>query len=418
MPAKSLQDLVDFARRNSPFYGELYRDVPQTVSHITQLPIVDQAAFWTANSWPDNRLLTGPLTDAGVYKSGGTTGAPKFSPWTRTEHADSLTAFGAGMVQAGLRPGHKVANLFRAGELYGGFLYIEGALHHAPIDNVRLPVGGAPDDYIVHLIDDFDVDVVAGEPMKLASLAEYVVRSGHTVDGIELVLFAGDILFNDLRPLLSRAFPKASIASLGYASVDAGLVGGPVPGDDVRVHEAFPNRTLVEIVDDTTGEPITEPGVAGRVIVTNLFRTLMPIIRYPAGDRAEWVDGQSGHFRLMGRSGEGARLGAVSMPTEDIRAVLIETDTDRIITGMQLVTRRWDGKNGLVLRLASLEQPPAGLSERLIQAVYEARPMYPQEVALGAIHHLGVEWVGRDGLLTNPRTGKLVQVVDERMVAE
>src|SRR5262249_36714501 len=155
---------------------------------------------------------------------------------------------------------------------YGGFLYIEGALHHAPIDNVRLPVGGAPDDYIVHLIDDFGVDVVAGEPMKLASLAEYVVRSGHTVDGIELVLVAGDILFNDLRPLLSRAFPKASIASLGYASVDAGLVGGPVPGDDVRVHEAFPNRTLVEIVDDTTGEPITEPGVAGRVIVTNLFR--------------------------------------------------------------------------------------------------------------------------------------------------
>lgn len=414
MPAKSLQDLVDFARRNSPFYAEIYRDVPQTISHITQLPIVDQTAFWAANSWPDNRLLTGPLTDAGVYKSGGTTGAPKFSPWTRTEHADSLTAFGAGMVQAGLRPGHKVANLFRAGELYGGFLYIEGALHHAPIDNVRLPVGGAPDDYIVHLIDDFAVDVVAGEPMKLASLAEYIVRSGHPANGIELVLFAGDILFNDLRPLLSRAFPKAAIASLGYASVDAGLVGGPVPGDDVRVHEAFPNRTLVEIVDDVTGEPITEPGAVGRVIVTNLFRTLMPIIRYPAGDRAEWVDRQCRRFRLMGRSGEGARLGAVSMPTEDIRAVLIETDTDRVITGMQMVTRRWDGKNGLILRLASLAEPPAGLTERLIEAVYEARPMYPQEVAVGAIHHLGIEWVGRDGLVTNPRTGKLVQVVDER----
>ncbi|BCJ76065.1 hypothetical protein CS0771_56090 [Catellatospora sp. IY07-71] len=418
MPAKSLADLVNFARRNSPFYAELYRDVPPTVTHLTQLPIVDQSAFWAANRWPDNRLLTGPLTDAGVYKSGGTTGAPKFSPWTRTEHADSLTAFGAGMVQAGLRPGHRVANLFRAGELYGGFLYIEGALHHAPVDNVRLPVGGAPNEYIVQLIEDFGVDVIASEPMKLASLAEHIVRSRYSAEGIELVLFAGDILFNDLRPLLSRAFPKAAVASLGYASVDAGLVGGPVPGEDVRVHEAFPHRTLVEIVDDATGEPITEPGVAGRVLVTNLFRTLMPIIRYPAGDRAEWVDPQRQRFRLMGRSGEGARLGAVSMPTEDIREVLISADPDRIITGMQLVMRRWDGRNGLVLRLASLDGPPAGLTERLIEAVYAARPLYPAEAEAGAIHHLRVEWVARDGLVTNPRTGKLVQVVDERPLSD
>ena len=104
MPAKALQDLVDFARTHSPFYAELYRDVPPTISHLTQLPLVDQAAFTEANTWPDNRILTGPLVDAGVYKSGGTSGAPKFSPWTRSEHADSVTAFGAGLVQAGLRP--------------------------------------------------------------------------------------------------------------------------------------------------------------------------------------------------------------------------------------------------------------------------------------------------------------------------
>lgn len=414
MPAKPLQQLVDFARRNSPFYAETYKDVPQTISHLTQLPVLDQAAFWAANTWPDNRLLTGPLTDAGVYKSGGTTGAPKFSPWTRTEHADSVTAFGAGMVQAGLKPGHKVANLFCAGELYGGFLYIEASLHNAPVDNVRLPVANAPDDYIAKLIDDFGVDVLAGEPMKLGSVAEYIVKRGRPADAIELVLFAGDILFNDLRPILTRAFPKATISSLGYASVDAGLVGAPVPGDDVRVHEAFPNRTVVEIIDDETGEPITSVGTPGRLVVTNLFRTLMPIIRYPVGDRAEWVEPGKQRFRLMGRSLEGARVGTVAMPTEDIRAVLIEADPGRFITGMQMVQRRWDGKDGLILRLASVDEPPAGLTGRLIDAVYAARPLYLSEVDAGAIHHLLIEWVSRAELVTNPRTGKLVQVVEER----
>ncbi len=415
MPAKPLQELVDHARKNSPFYAEAYRDVPPTISHLTELPIIDQGAFWAANTWPDNRLLTGPLTDAGVYKTGGTTGVPKFSPWTRTEHTDSVTAFGAGMVQAGLKPGHRVANLFCAGELYGGFLYIEGALHHAPVENVRLPIGcAAANDYIADLINGFGVHVLAGEPMKLSAVAECLVQRGEVADTVELLLFGGDLLFDDLRPVLTRAFPKAAVSSVGYASIDAGLVGAPVPGDDVRVHEAFANRTVVELVDEVTGEPITAVGVPGRVVVTNLFRTLMPILRYPTGDRAEWVEPERQRFRLVGRSNEGARVGTVAMPTEEIRAVLIAADPDRFISGLQLVQRRWDGRDGLILRLGYVEEPPADLSGRLVEAVYAARPLYPDEVASGAIHDLLIEWVPRSELLTNPRTGKLQQVVDER----
>ncbi|MEV6150080.1 hypothetical protein AB0L53_07030 [Nonomuraea sp. NPDC052129] len=415
MPAKSLRDLVDFARRHSPFYAQAYRDVPDGASDLTQLPIIDQTAFWAANVYPDNRLLTGPLTDAGVYTSGGTTGAPKFSPWTRSEHADSVTAFGAGMVRAGLKPGHRVANLFSAGEMYGGFLYIEHSLHNAPVENVRLPIAcHASDDSVADLIAYFGVDVLAGPPMKLATVADAVTARGQVADTVELLLFAGDFLFDDLRPQLAKAFPGARIASLGYASVDAGLVGGPVPGDDVRVHEAFANRTLVELIDDSTGEPITVPGVPGRVIVTNLFRTLMPIIRYPAGDLAEWTDADCRGFRLLGRSAEGARVETVSMSTEAVRAVLIAADPDRAMSGMQMVQRRWNGKDGLTLRLACTEEPPPELTQRLIDAVYAARPLYPQTVEEGGVHPLTVEWVRPSELALHPRTGKVLQVVDER----
>jgi phenylacetate-CoA ligase len=416
VPAKSLQELVDLARTRSPFYAELYRDVPQTISHLSQLPIIDQDAFWAANAWPGNKVLTGPLTDAGVYRTGGTSGAPKLSPWTRTEHADSVTAFGAGLVQAGLKPGQRVANLFHAGELYGGFLYVENALHFAPVENVRLAIGAVvPGDYVADLVTNLGVQVLAGEPMRLSAVAEAFVKRGETADAVELLLFAGDLLFADLRPLLTRAFPNAAISSLGYASNDAGLVGAPVPGDDVRVHEAFQHRVVVEIVDDTTGEPITTPGVPGRLLVTNLFRTLLPIIRYPAGDRAEWVDPERQRFRLVGRSNEGARVGVVAMPSEEIRAALVAADPDQHIAGIQMVQRRWDSRDGLVLRLGFVgEQPPAELSDRLVAAVYTARPLYEEELGLGNIHPLTVEWVPRAELLTNPVTGKLRQVVDER----
>lgn len=416
MPQKSLQELVDFARKHSPFYAQAYKDVPATVSHITQLPVVDQAAFWVANRWPENTLLTGPLTDAGVYKTGGTTGAPKFSPWTRSEHADAVTAFGAGMVRAGLKPGHRVANLMASGELYSGMLFMEHGLHASPVENVRFPVGSAtPDEAIAELIDNFQIQVLVGEPMKLSAVAECVVKREQDAGSVELVLFAGDLMFDDLRPILARAFPKATVASIGLASVDAGLVAAPVPGPDVRVHEEFANRTLVEIVDDETGEPITTAGVPGRLLVTNLFRTLMPIIRYPVGDRAEWADVERRHFRLVGRSLEGARVGTIAMPTEDVRAALIAADPEHYMTGMQMVQRRWDGKDGLLLRLGyTTEQPPPELTARLLDAVHAARPDYPQYAADGIIHELVIEWVPRGELVTNPRTGKLRQVLDER----
>ncbi len=394
MPATPLRELISFARRNSPFYADLYASLPDGVDELTDLPVIDQADFWTANRWPDNRLLTGPLLDAGVYTSGGTTGTPKVSPWTRAEHLDSTSAFGAGMVRAGLKAGHRVANLFYAGHLYGGFLYVEASLHNAPVENVRLPVGGhVPDEEVAELIASFGVNVLAGTPMKLAGVAEAVLDAGSDADTVELLMFAGDLLFDDVRPLLHKAFPLATIASLGYASVDAGIVGAPVPGDDVRVHEAVPDRTVVEILDEATEEPITVAGVRGRVVVTNLFRRLMPIIRYPVGDLAEWVDHECRAFRLVGRTHEGARVANVAMAYVDVHAALLGVDRDGVITGMQMVERRWDGKDGLLLRVASRNQPPAGLTESLVEAAYRCRPLYPATVADGHIHPLQVEWV-------------------------
>jgi phenylacetate-CoA ligase len=170
----------------------------------------------------------------------------------------------------------------------------------------------------------------------------------------------------------------------------------------------------VELVDELTDEPVTAVGVPGRLLVTNLFRTLMPIIRYPAGDRAVWTDPERQRFRLIGRADEGARVGPIAMPTEDVHEALIAADTGRVMSGMQLVVRRWDNRDGLLLRLVSDREPPADLTGRLVNAVYAARPIYLEHVEVGNIHPIAVEWVRHGDLVTHPRSGKLVRVVDER----
>ncbi|MEF3117651.1 phenylacetate--CoA ligase family protein [Streptomyces chrestomyceticus] len=423
MYVHQLSDLIRFARHNSPFYAELYAGLPDRVECLTQLPLVDQNAFWQANALHVNRVLTGPLSEAVVYKTGGTTGAPKFSCYTREEWREFTAAFGQGLLDAGLRPGHRVADLFYAGELYASFLFVLDSLAQAPVDNVRLPIGGAaPLESTVSTLADFAAQVAAGTPTSLCRLAEHLVATGRQLHSVELLFFGGEALFDDQRRLLAAGFPHAEPRSLGYASVDAGLLGRPVPGPDPRVHRAFSPHTLVEIVDETTGEPVTEAGRPGRVLVTSLFRRLMPVIRYPAGDRAEWTDPAAGHFRILGRAEEGVRVGPVSLYTQDAHAAVAEADTEGRVTGTQLVVRRWNGRDGLVLRLATApgDDDPAGLdvlAREIVTALNTARPLYPDSERAGMVHPLTVEWVRNGDLAVNPRSGKLVRVLDERPTA-
>lgn len=423
MSAHQLSDLIRFARHNSPFYRDLYADLPPHVDRLTDLPVIDQEAFWAANALHGNRVLTGPLSEATVFQTGGTTGAPKFSPYTRDEWRTFVTVFGDGLMDAGLRPGHRVADLFYAGELYASFLFLLDSLAHCPVDNVRLPIGGAaPLESTVRTLRDFTAQVVTGTPTTLCRLAEHLIGADLRLDAVELVLFGGEALFADQRRLLATAFPNAQARSVGYASVDAGLLGRPVPGPDPRVHRAFTPYSIVEILDDTTGAPVTEPGRPGRAVVTSLFRRLMPVIRYPAGDRAEWTDTASGHFRILGRAEEGVRVGPVSLHVRDAQDAVADADVTGRIVGMQLVVRRWDGRDGLVLRLATApgDDGPAGreqLAEAVVTQLEKARPLYPDSVRAGFVHPLAVEWARHRDLAANPRTGKLVRVLDERPTA-
>ncbi|MGW9373470.1 phenylacetate--CoA ligase family protein [Streptomyces xanthophaeus] len=427
MSAQQLSDLIRFARHNSPFYRDLYASLPPHADRLTDLPVVDQQEFWAANSLHDSRVLTGPLSEATVYKTGGTTGSPKFSVYTRDEWRTFVTSFGQGLVDAGLRPGHRVADLFYAGELYASFLFVLDSLAHAPVDNVRLPIGGgAPLESTIPTLRDLAAEVVAGTPTTLCRLAEQTLSGSVRLDSVELLLFGGEALFDDQQRLLASAFPRAEVRSVGYASVDAGLLGRPVPGSDARVHRAFTPYSVVEILDDSTGEPVTEPGRPGRVVVTSLFRRLMPIIRYPAGDRAEWTGTGPGHFRILGRAEEGVRVGPVSLYTQDAQDAVTAADTAGHVVGTQLVVRRWDGRDGLVLRLATApgdDAPGAGtegraaLARAVITELERVRPLYPDSVRAGFVHPLSVEWARHRDLTVNPRSGKLVRVLDERPTA-
>ncbi|HRY15932.1 MAG TPA: AMP-binding protein [Candidatus Competibacteraceae bacterium] len=419
MIAYELETIVALARARAPYYRTLYARLPESGWTLTDLPLVDSKTFWEAAE--DGAVLTGRMTDGVAFKSGGTTGKPKFSIYRVGEWDSFCEVFGRGMAAGGLRPGERLANLFYAGDLYASFLFITHSLERSGVPVVHFPLAGRVDaDMLHHTIAHFAVETLAGVPTTLLGLAATLAEGGVTLPSVRRILFGGETLYPDQAVTLQRVFSNARTASIGYASVDAGLLGYASPDCGWNEHRVFGTATLVEIVDEGSGEPINEPGRPGKVLITNLTRLLMPVIRYPAGDRAEWVEPEGAperKFRLLGRSEEGARIGVVSLYFEDVHALLEPFQHELRASGFQLLIRHHDQRDELTVRIAA--SPPAETQAvwhaRLTEALYAARPMLREEQQRGMIHPPRFEWVGSGALEINPRTGKLKPIIDRRM---
>jgi len=424
MAVWELAELVAFARKNSPFYRRLYDGLPARVDAIERLPTPKQDEYWRANSLQFNELLTGPMRDGVVFKSGGTTGNPKFSVFAREEWETFCAAFGRGLAATGLRAGDRVANLFYGGELYGSLLFIHESLERCPVEVLQLPIGGAASlDETLRLLRDFGANVIAGVPTTILNLAEHAAASGLGAREFKLerVLYGGEALYDDQRERLSQVFPGIKTGSIGYASTDAGLLGFADASCGPNEHRVFSRETFVEILDEESLAPITEPGREGLIHATSLTRSLMPVLRYPVGDRGAWREPAGTpdrKFALLGRSEEAARVGLVKLYVEDVRQALGALRSELQISDFQLIVVHHDLRDGLIVRLATGDHRGRdAAAARIVAELHRARPLYEQFVREAKIHPIRVEWVRPGELEKNPRTGKLRRVVDRRGLA-
>ena len=416
-----IKKLISFVRKNSPFYRNLYKSLPARVQ-LRDLPVLPVEDFWKANGLKDNKVLTGPMKDGVVFKSGGSTGNPKFSVFSKREWHTFNVVFGKGIAQAGVSSADRVVNLFYVGQLYGSFLFINKSLEEAPVDVLQLPVAGSTDfEETTQIISDFKANVLAGVPTTIMNLAEYI-RANKKADqiiGIKKILFGGEPAYPDQRERLQEIFPGVKILSIGYASTDAGLLGYVDKTCRPGEHRVFGYDTVVEILDEDTHQPMTEVKKEGLVVVTNLTRTLMPIIRYPAGDKGMWLEPKNKRdrkFMLMGRSEEAARIGLIKLYVQDVRDAL-KNFRDRLgITDFQLIVYHRERLDGLIVRIATQKGEKFSQEDKAVVAeIHKMRPLYEEFVLDSKVHPIEVQWVENHELEVNTRTGKMRRVIDKRL---
>ena len=166
---------------------------------------------------------------------------------------------------------------------------------------------------------------------------------------------------------------------------------------------------------------LRQPRGVGEIVVTNLGRRLMPIIRYRTGDLGRRVAGtcQCGRlgprFELLGRCDDVLRVGSVSIYPESIEPVLASVpELSRLF---QIVAERDGVKDRLTVRTESPlsdEGARKALEPRLAAMIIEADEELAEALREGWLGMFSVEVLPSGGIPRVRRTGKIRRVIDLR----
>ncbi len=416
----TLEEIIENAQKYSPFYRESFGT--KTFKNLSELPLTNQDKFWKG------QILTSDKKDGIVFKSGGSTGAPKYSYFTSMEWQSFTEAFGIGISKGIIEDGDRAANLFYVGDLYASFIFIKDSLQWIPAEKksiLQFPIAGSTTAInILKTLEEFSVNVIIGVPSAILTLLEYYYSEKQHYPNIKIekILFGGESLYPDQYKALIKIFPEIKISSIGYASVDGGLLGYSDVTCSDGEHRVFDGLNIIEILDPETNEVISEPNRLGKVYLTSLMRMLMPIIRYPAGDLAMWVESAETpdrKFKLQGRSDEAARLGTISVYFEDTRTMAMNTLKEFSGIQFQMLLNHFDHKDQLTLKLAGHGLTnDSFIINRLIESFKKEKPVYIDTLKKNLIHPLQIEIVSMNELEVNQRTGKLKRVIDNRNLSK
>lgn len=358
----ALRSQLAYAKANAPAYGRLLAGIdPAEVasrSALARLPVVrksDLAELQKANrpfggfatGWGD-RLRRGPL----VFASPGALYEPEGEASDYWRLARSLFA-------AGFRAGDLIHNCFSYYFTPGGAMLESGA---RALGCTVFRGGTGQTEQQVQAIAELQPDGYVGTPSFLKIILEKADEQGVTLASLRKALVSGEAFPPSLREALGA---RGIAAYQAYASADLGAIAYE---SEAREGLIVDEGVLVEIVRPGTGDPVA-PGEVGEAVVTTLFNTDYPLIRFATGDLSAALPGTSpcgrSNMRIkgwLGRADQTTKVKGMFVHPSQVaeivrrhpeiaRARLVvdnEQGADRMILHVEVSSPRLAGTEGIV----------------------------------------------------------------------
>lgn len=389
----------------SPYYMTLYKDIELPLTSLEdfgKLPIVTKEPFMHHVT----QMLTREPHESYIFSPGGSSGFVKYVYYSAEEFSRSKEVFGKGFVDVGITKNDVVANYLKAGSLWTAFIASNKALEATGCQILSLTANQSEEETIDYL-KTFKPNVIIGIPGSLILLAQKVEALGEDIH-FEKIYYSGNHLSEISQDYLKKIFHCEVIKSFGYAAVETGPIGYQCPHCGPYDYHIFEEWNYVEQAPD------------GSILVTDLERTLHPIIRYKVGDRIEIISepcpcGKSGtKIRLLTRNDNIIRLNNTDLCLWDIEHVMETCHMLSPFYQLELLTRE-DLHIDIAIRMETKQQHETTeqLAATLTGQIKERSKALGEDSQKNMIKTTQVSLLPPGTIQRNTR-GKIQKVIDKR----
>jgi len=299
---KRLRKMVEWARKSSPYYARIYKDLGEDFQLCDLPPVnkLDLMAHW--DEWVTDKTITlsevnefmSNLDNIGrkfkgkylVFTTSGSTGNPLIALCDNTTNSvmsavNAVRTFARKKdMSAFIRRGGKTIGVFATGGFYLGNSSVRARLLMMPWKKRQMAVTSAllPTDQIVEELNAFQPAMLGGYPSNLELLIEKQ-QSGQLHISPVLIMTGGEYLSDELRERLARTFD--CYVQTSYACTEGGTIACECSEQHFHINDDW---LIVEPVDKNNC-PVPAGVQSDKILLSNLYNFTQPFIRYEVTDR-------------------------------------------------------------------------------------------------------------------------------------
>ena len=280
-----LQKTLARARR-SPHYRRVFRAAgfdPKSVASLADLPRIPFTVkddLRSDENFPYGLLTVGRDKLVRLHSSSGTTGRPTAVFHTRRDLAAWTDLIARSLWMIGLRPGDVFQNMMGYGLFTGGL-----GLHYGSerLGALTIPAGAGNSRRQIALMKDFGTTALHIIPSYALRLIDTFHEAGEDPKSfsLRLAVLGAEPHSDAARRRIEDLFGIRAYNCYGLSELNGPAVAFECPEQD-GLH-LWEDSYLAEIVDPETGRALPD-GERGELVLTNLNREGMPLLRYRTRD--------------------------------------------------------------------------------------------------------------------------------------
>ncbi len=328
---KKLQEIVKRAFDKIPYYNKKYSEAEVYPEDIETLKDIEKLPFITKDdlreSYPFGLFAVDIKNIKELHSSSGTTGKPVVSGYTEKDLDTWAETIARGLTMMGLDEGDILQNTHGYGMFTGGF-----GVHYGchKIGAAIIPISTGQTRRQIEIMEDFGTTGLIFTPSYGIHLGEVALEDG--IDpkdlGIKAIGFGAEMWTEEIRQKVEDIFGTKAYNIYGLTELM-----GPGIGVECEAQKGLHIAEDIyypEIIDSNT-EKVIGGEKPGELVLTNLEREGMPVIRFRTKDltkityeKCECGRTHARMSRITGRSDDMIKVKGVAIFPSQIEKALLK----------------------------------------------------------------------------------------------